>query len=172
MHPTEDQLIQFKLVHPMAKCPSRGTPMSGAFDVYAPEGGKVNPFEKITIGTGLSHQIAPRIDMLGICVIEGRGQAASHRIAPFALQGVMIPRSGLAARDGIRLFFAPCLIDHDYRGEIKITLENHNYKEFIWQQGDRLCQIAYIPMYMGGCVEVADLTETKRGEGGHGSTGK
>ena len=171
MHVTEDQLIHFKLLHPNAKLPVRGTSMSGAFDIYVPEGGFVDPFEKVTIGTGLSHQVSPRVDMLAICVMEGRNQAASHRVAPFALQGIMIPRSGLAARDGIRLFFAPCLIDHDYKNEIHIVLENASYNRFTWKAGDRLCQIAYIPVYMGDCVEVAELEATSR-TGGFGSTGK
>lgn len=167
----EEQLVQFKLLHPYAKCPTRGTSMSGAFDIYAPEGGVAHPYERKTIGTGLAHQISPKIDMLAIPIIEQRHVGTSHtRVAPFALQGIMIPRSGLAAREGIRLFFAPCLIDHDYRNEIHIVLENYSYNEFIWQAGDRLCQIAYVPMYMGECVVVDELTETSR-NGGFGSTG-
>lgn len=167
-----EPLLQFKLVHPNARCPQRGTSHSGAFDVYAPEGGNLLPGERVTVGTGLAHQINPAFEGLFIGLIERSGNVNMDRGGLFQMQGFMIPRSGLAAREGIRLFFAPCLIDHDYRGEIQITLENGSKNIFFWKQGDRLCQIGYIPMYAGDCSIVETLTETQRGAGGHGSTGK
>jgi dUTP pyrophosphatase len=167
-----EPLLQFKLVHPNARCPQRGTSHSGAFDVYAPVGGDLAPGKRITIGTGLAHQMNPSFMGLAIDLIELSGQTAHHREGLFQLQGFMIPRSGMAAKKGIRLFFAPCLIDHDYRGEIHVTLENGSDEDFHWLAGDRICQIGYIPMYAGDCNLVDVLTETERGAGGHGSTGK
>ena len=111
-----ETLVQFKLVHPEAKCPQRGTSHSGAFDFYAPEGGRLEPMERKTIGTGLAHQINPAFRGLAIPLVEGSNLPNASRNGMFQLQGIMIPRSGLAAKKGIRLFFAPCLIDHDYRG--------------------------------------------------------
>ncbi len=168
----EMDMIQFKLVHPNARCPQRGTSHSGAFDIFAPEDGIAMPFERLTVGTGVAHQISPQFHGLSMPVVEPSNRTNINRFALFHLQGIMMPRSGLAARHGIRLFFAPCLIDHDYRGEIKITLENATREPFVWSAGDRLCQIAYIPHYAGGCQVVEHLTETVRGTGGHGSTGK
>jgi dUTP pyrophosphatase len=91
---------------------------------------------------------------------------------PLQLQGILIPRSGLAAKQKLRLFFAPCLIDHDYRGEIHAMLENQSEDTVRWSMGERICQIGYVPMYMGPVQEVAELSETERGSGGFGSTGR
>lgn len=166
-----EPLLQFKLVHPDARCPQRGTSHSGAFDVYSPQDGSLASGCRITVGTGLAHQINPAFHGIHISLVEKSGKVNPDRGSLFQLQGFMIPRSGMAAKKGIRLFFAPCLIDHDYRGEIRVTLENGSDDTFTWAKGDRICQIAYIPMYAGPCSIVDILTETERGSGGHGSTG-
>jgi dUTP pyrophosphatase len=147
--------VNFKLLRSGSKLPKRGTEHSGAFDIYAPENGSIAPHERKKIPTGIAHDISPVVDGLD----------------SFTLQGLLIPRSGLATK-GIRLFFAPCLIDADYRGEIIIGLENLTDEEFHWEAGDRLVQIAYVPMYMGSAGLVQELSETSRGAGGFGHTGK
>jgi len=147
--------VAFKLLRMGSKLPERGTPQSGALDVYAPESGEIEARSKKLVGLGIAHQI------------EDDGWAAN-----FKLQALLIPRSGLALKKGIRIFFAPCLVDNDYRGEIMILIENTNDHKFAWLKHERLCQIAYVPMFMGEVVEALMLDETERGSGGFGSTGK
>lgn len=161
-------LVQFKLLREGAVPPTRGTDFSGAFDIYAPEAGIIPAKSSLTIPTGLAHRVHPGY------TIEMRVEVGNtHRVVqvPFSLQGLLFGRSGLAAKLGIRPFFAPCLIDHDYRGEIALTLENTTAEDFTWKAGDRLCQMMYLPTYMGPICTTEELDETSRGTGGHGSTG-
>jgi dUTP pyrophosphatase len=58
------------------------------------------------------------------------------------------------------------------RGEVLFSFENLGTAPMIWEPGERLCQIAYVLMYAGGCEETTTLTDTNRGAGGFGSTGK
>lgn len=163
-------LVKFKLVRPGASLPKRGTGASGALDVYAPESGFADPGESVLIPLGIAHDIHPgfSISVTALC------SDGTHRQVdmPLQLQGMLIPRSGLAAKNKLRLFFAPCLIDHDYRGEIHAMLENQSEETVRWSMGERICQIGYVPMYMGPVQEVAELSETERGSGGFGHTGR
>ncbi len=81
------------------------------------------------------------------------------------------PRSGLALKHGISLPNAPGTIDSDYRGELKIILINHGSDEFSVLRGDRIAQLVLAPVTRASWLEVDDLDETARGEGGFGSTG-
>lgn len=89
------------------------------------------------------------------------------------LVGVLSPRSGLALKKGLRLFFAPALIDSDYRGEIGVYVENMGTEPIHLLKGDRFAQIVYLYVYKGDAEEVAlgKLSSTDRGIGGWGSTG-
>ena len=82
------------------------------------------------------------------------------------------PRSGLAAKNNISVLNTPGTIDSDYRGEIKIILFNHGGSEFIINNKDRIAQMILMPVYKIEFEEVENLTETLRGKGGFGSTGK
>ena len=82
------------------------------------------------------------------------------------------PRSGLAANFGIQLVNAPGTIDSDYRGEIKVLLINMGMDPFKVNRGDRIAQLVIAPVQQIGWEEVESLPETKRGEGGFGSTGQ
>jgi len=158
---------------PGAQMPKRGTEGSGAFDFFAPEDGTLAPGEKRLINSGIAH------DMPGeIMLYPGARQPVPSGFMPetgwaipFKMQGILFDRSGLGGKKNIRLSFA-CLIDNDYRGEIKLSLENHGTEMFHWKAGDRLCQIAYVLMYAGEAEETQTLTDTHRGEGGFGSTGR
>lgn len=161
------ELVKFKLLRPGSVLPKRGTPDSGALDIFAPVEGCILPGERQMVPTGLAHEVNGNWRIPLINVHDGDRM---HEIA-FKLQGVLIPRSGLASKKGIRLFFAPCLIDFDYRGEITVLIENQGDDVVYWKTGDRLCQIAYMPMYMGDVAAVEELTATVRGAGGFGSTG-
>ena len=81
------------------------------------------------------------------------------------------PRSGLAAKKKITVLNAPGTIDADYRGEIKVILINLGNEEFKINPNDRIAQMVLCPVIKEELVEVDDLQNTKRGEGGFGSTG-
>ena len=81
------------------------------------------------------------------------------------------PRSGLALKHGISVPNAPGTIDSDYRGELKVILINHGAKSFAILRGDRIAQLVIAPVTRAAWVEVDELDETARGEGGFGSTG-
>ena len=81
------------------------------------------------------------------------------------------PRSGLALKHGISVPNTPGTIDSDYRGELKVILINHGADVFKIRRGDRIAQLVLAPVVQARWVEVLNLDETARGEGGFGSTG-
>ena len=82
------------------------------------------------------------------------------------------PRSGLAAKNSMSVLNTPGTIDSDYRGEIKVILYNHGNNDFVVNNGDRIAQMILVPIVKMELEETNDLSETIRGEGGFGSTGK
>lgn len=82
------------------------------------------------------------------------------------------PRSGLAFKNGIGILNAPGTIDEDYRGEIKVILFNFGSEDFVIKRGDRIAQLILGKVYRAKIVETDILSETDRGTGGFGSTGK
>ncbi len=82
------------------------------------------------------------------------------------------PRSGLALKHGITVLNSPGTIDADYRGEIGIILINHGDSDFTVQRGDRIAQMVIAPFVQADFKAVESLSETKRGAGGFGSSGK
>ena len=82
------------------------------------------------------------------------------------------PRSGLAAKNNISVLNTPGTIDSDYRGEIKVIIFNHGNKEFIINNNDRIAQMILTPVLKIEFEEKNELSETIRGSGGFGSTGK
>jgi dUTP pyrophosphatase len=86
--------------------------------------------------------------------------------------GLVLPRSGLAARHGIALTNGPGLIDAGYRGEVRILLLNTDRSEpFEMAMGDRIAQLLIVDVPEVDFVESAALTETVRGASGFGSSG-
>ena len=81
------------------------------------------------------------------------------------------PRSGLAAKNGITVLNAPGTIDADYRGEIGVILVNLSNDDFVIQNGERIAQMIITKHERAEWIEVQELTETSRGQGGFGSTG-
>lgn len=104
---------------------------------------------------------------------ERRLVSTGVRVAlPQGSVGMVTPRSGLAARCGLSIVNAPGIIDSGYRGEIKVCLINldpHTPIEI--QAGDRVAQLVIVPVIAAEFVQVEELEETVRGEGGYGSTG-
>ncbi|PKV48828.1 dUTP pyrophosphatase [Aquimarina sp. MAR_2010_214] len=90
---------------------------------------------------------------------------------PVGYEAQVRPRSGLAAKKGITVLNAPGTIDADYRGEIGVILVNLSNEDFTIQNGERVAQMVIAKHERAEWIEVTELSETSRGEGGFGSTG-
>lgn len=90
---------------------------------------------------------------------------------PEGYEAQVRPRSGLALKHGISLPNTPGTIDSDYRGELKIIMINLSAEPFVIRRGDRVAQLVVAPVQLAAFMEVAELDDTARGEGGFGSTG-
>lgn len=143
--------ILVKKLSETAKLPTQGSADAAGYDLYAnlPTGGvKINPGEIVKIPTGLS--VAPEYADVALCIL---------------------PRSGLASKQGITVINSPGLVDSDYRGEIIVALVNHKETPFVIQHGDRVAQLVILPIVRAEFAEVDELDVTDRGRGGFGSTG-
>jgi len=129
--------------------PKKQTVGSAGFDLYAnvDEQIVIMPGETKLIGTGIKIQL-PRQHMLTVC-----------------------PRSGLALVNGIGVANAPGIVDEDFRGEVGVILINNGRNIFLVNRGDRVAQAVVQRLPEINIVEVEELSETDRGEGGFGSTG-
>ena len=85
---------------------------------------------------------------------------------------LIFARSGLGVKHGISLSNGVGVIDSDYRGELKVGLTNLSDEPYTIQPGDRVAQLAILPVVQANVVQVSQLDETGRGAGGFGSTGK
>lgn len=131
-----------------ARLPTRAYPGDAGLDLHALEAAVLWPGERATLGTGIAVEIPD-------------GQA-----------GLVLPRSGLAARHGIALVNAPGLIDAGYRGEIRVLLLNTDREaEVTIAAGDRIAQLVLVRVQAPDVVEVPDLALSERGPGGFGSSG-
>ena len=140
--------LEVKLVAPNARLPSRAHTGDAGLDLHAAEAARIGPGERESVGTGIA-----------IAIPDGHA-------------GLVLPRSGLAARNGIALVNAPGLIDTGYRGEIRVLLLNTDREEpFLVETGDRIAQLVVAPFADLAPVEVASLEESDRGAGGFGSSG-
>lgn len=91
---------------------------------------------------------------------------------PPGFEGQIRPRSGLAHRHGVTLTNSPGTIDADYRGEVGVLVINHGAEPFAIGPGERIAQMVIAPVIQAELVEVAELDDTGRGDGGFGSTGR
>jgi dUTP pyrophosphatase len=105
-------------------------------------------------------------------------QGSRHAVAtglafaiPVGFEIQVRPRSGLALKHGITVPNTPGTIDSDYRGELKVILINHGDQAFEIRRGDRIAQLVIAPVTRASWLEVEELDDTARGEGGFGSTG-
>ncbi len=120
------------------------------------------------------------MDLLARCeaILEpGGGRALVP--AGFAIElpagtvGLVVPRSGLAARHGVTCLNAPGLIDPSYRGEVGVILVNTDPTEvYVVHRGDRVAQLVIVPTISAVLVATGELRTTERGEGGFGHTGR
>ncbi len=91
---------------------------------------------------------------------------------PQGVEAQVRPRSGLAAKSGIGILNSPGTIDSDYRGEIKVILFNLGEKDFLVKRGERIAQLVFARIERIEWEVVSSLSDTERGEGGFGHTGK
>jgi len=91
---------------------------------------------------------------------------------PNGYEGQVRPRSGLALKHGITVLNSPGTIDSDYRGEVGVILINHGSNEYTIRSGDRIAQLIIAPVVQGTFIATGAVTETSRGSGGFGSTGR
>jgi len=90
---------------------------------------------------------------------------------PRGYEGQVRSRSGLALKHGIAVLNSPGTIDSDYRGELAVVLVNHGDASFVVSRGMRIAQLVISPVEHAEWVEVDDLSDTDRGQGGYGHTG-
>ena len=142
--------VKIKRLNEMAIIPTRGSKEAAGYDLYAaiPESIRINPHETVKVGTGLAFEL------------------------PKGTFGAIFPRSGYATKFGLSPANCVGVCDSDYRGEYIVAI--HNDSDFIQaiNPGERIAQLIlmpYIPMIF---KEVEELSDTKRGAGGFGSTGK
>lgn len=130
--------------------PAYATPQSAGMDLRASlsEPVTLNPMERRLIPTGLYIEL------------------------PAGFEAQIRPRSGLALKKGITVLNTPGTIDADYRGEIGVILINLSSEPFVIENGERICQMIIARYESAELEEVSELSETERGEGGFGHTGK
>ena len=140
--------LEVRRLHPRAELPARAHEGDAGLDLVAVEDVTLGPGERALVATGIAIAVPP-------------GHA-----------GLVLPRSGLAARHGVALVNAPGLIDAGYRGEVRVLLLNTDRAEPVTlRAGDRIAQLVLAPVAVAEVVEVAELGATARGEGGFGSSG-
>jgi dUTP pyrophosphatase len=141
--------LRFRRLSAAACPPAQAHDGDAGYDLHAAEAVTIAPGERASVGTG-------------IAVAIPAGQA-----------GLVVPRSGLAARHGISVVNAPGLIDSGYRGELRVLLLNTDRAEpFSVEPGDRIAQLVLVDVETPELEEVVELDETARGAGGFGSTGR
>lgn len=136
-----------KSKHPL---PEYGTKASAGVDLRAniDEPIIIDSLEKAIVPTGLFMEI------------------------PVGYEAQVRPRSGLAFKHGITVLNSPGTIDADYRGEVKVILVNLSKEKFVIEDGERIAQMVIAAHEQAEWVEVEELSDTDRGAGGFGSTGK
>ena len=140
--------ISFKRLNPEAILPSAAHTGDAGLDLHSTESLTIGPGERRLVKTGLAVAIPD-----GFC-------------------GLVLPRSGLAIKNGITVVNGPGLIDSGYRGEIGVILLNTDQHDaFAILAGDRIAQILITPFEATQPIWVDRLEETERGSGGFGSTG-
>ena len=142
--------VQIKKLRPDAVIPLRGSEKAAGYDLSACIDGDVviPPHGTVKIGTGLSLSL------------------------PDGTFGAIFARSGLAAKSGLRPANCVGVCDSDYRGEYIVALHNDGDAPQTVHPGDRIAQLVLLPFLPIEFTETDDLSETARGDGGFGSTGK
>jgi dUTP pyrophosphatase len=135
--------------NPDLPLPERATPHAAGYDVRSAEGPvTLAPGEIRLVGTGLAMELPEGVE----CQVR--------------------PRSGLALRHGLTLPNSPATIDPDYRGEIRIILQNLGAETVTLERGERVAQLVFARFEAPEITAVVEVSTTARGDGGFGSTGR
>lgn len=142
--------VKVKRLTETAKLPTRGSVFSAGFDLYADNNVDItiHPHETRKIGTGLSLEI------------------------PDGYYGAIFARSGLATKEGLRPANCVGICDSDYRGEYIVAIHNDSNEDRVIEPKERIAQLIIMQYPHITFEEVDELSDTSRGEGGFGSTGK
>lgn len=142
--------VRIKRLNENAIIPTYGSEYSAGADLYALLDGavEIKPHETTFIHTGISVEIPE-----GYC-------------------GLIFARSSMGAKRGLAPANKVGVIDADYRGEIMVALHNHSERIAIVEPGERIAQLAIVPFLKAEFEEADDLSQTVRGAGGFGSTGR
>ena len=140
-------LIRLKRIHNDAHIPRYEHPGDSGADLFSVVDCVLQPFERKAIPTGLCAEVPPG----------------------FELQ--IRPKSGLALSNGVTVLNTPGTVDSGYRGEIKVILINLDTEPYSIRKGQKIAQLVVTPIIYADFEEVEELSETKRGSGGFGSTG-
>ena len=142
--------VNIKKLNENAVMPTYGSPYSAGADLYACIDTEITimPNETVLVKTGLAMEL---------------------EIGYVAL---IYARSGLASKAGLAPANKVGVVDADYRGEVMVALHNHSTEVRYVECGDRIAQLVIAPVYQADFCEVDELSETARGDGGFGSTGK
>lgn len=140
--------ILFRKLRPEARLPSYAHPGDAGLDLAAAVDAEIGPGERAMIPTGVAVAI------------------------PSGYAGLVLPRSGLASREGLTLANSPGLIDAGYRGEVTCAVVNLDRGRAVSiRQGDRIAQLVIVPVSAVQPTWADDLPPSERGEGGFGSSG-
>jgi dUTP pyrophosphatase len=141
--------LRVRRLHPEARLPARAHPGDAGLDLHALEPVRLEPGARASVPTGVALEL------------------------PAGHAGLVLPRSGLAARHGIALVNAPGLIDEGYRGEVRVLLLNTDPEAAVeLAAGDRIAQLLVVAAAPCAVEEAEALGETARGAGGFGSSGR
>jgi dUTP pyrophosphatase len=141
--------LRYARLSQAGRAPVRARHGDAGYDLHAAEGALLAPGGRASVGTGIA-----------VAIPEGYA-------------GLVLPRSGLAARHGIALANAPGLVDAGYRGELRVLLLNTDrHTPFEVHPGDRIAQLVIVRVEAPLLEEAASLEETARSRGGFGSTGR
>jgi dUTP pyrophosphatase len=140
--------VLFRRLDPDVPLPSYAHPGDAGADLVTTADVTIAPGERAVVGTGVAVAL------------------------PDGYVGFVTPRSGLAAKHGLGIVNAPGTVDAGYRGEIRVTLVNHDPREPVaLRRGDRVAQLVIQRVERAAFREVDELPASARGEGGFGSTG-
>ena len=142
--------VKIKKLDERAKLPTYGTEYSAGADLYSMEGDTVTlkPHETVMVHLGFAIEI------------------------PEGYAGLVFARSGLASKRGIAPANKVGVVDSDYRGECMVALHNHTDSEVTVEGGERIAQLVIVPFLKAEYELAEELSDTQRGAGGFGSTGK
>ena len=140
--------LRVRRLDPAARLPARAHDDDAGYDLCALEDATLQPGARALLRTGIAIEL------------------------PAGYAGLVVPRSGLAARHGIAIVNAPGLIDAGYRGEVKVLLLNTDRAQpFVIAAGDRIAQLVIVAVATPPIVDAEELATTVRGEAGFGSSG-